>query len=152
MAVTTQLVNNYGRIAGPNGGVTVIPITITATATAYATATGGLPVDLTSVLQIAAPWELDSINPGDIVAIYPVGLSTSGYLPGNIVLGTPTYTTKPLATSQNQNNRVLATCPVTIRLYGSGAAARAALQEIADGNVTDTITLHLAIARGGQNP
>lgn len=152
MAATTQLVTNYGRIAGPNGNVSVIPFTITASATAYATASGGLPVDLTSVLQQASPWEMDSINPGDIVGVYSVGPSLNGFLPGPLVMGTPTYTTKPLASAQNANNKVLATCPVTVRLYGSGSGARAALQEIADGNITDTITAHLVIARGGQNP
>jgi hypothetical protein len=152
MAATSQLLTNFGRIAGPHGNVSVIPFIITATATAYATASGGLPVDLTSVLQQAAPWEMDFLNPGDIVGVYSVGPSTGGFLPGPLILGTPTYTAKPLASAQNANNKVLATCPATIRLYGSGSGARAALQEIADGNVTDTITCHLVVARGGQNP
>lgn len=151
MAVTTQLLANFGRIAA-HGNVSVIPVIITASATAYATASGGLPVDLTSVLQQAAVAELDFLNPGDIVGVYPVGLSTGGFLPGNLVIGTPTYTAKPLASSQNANNKVLATCPATLRLYGTGSGAKAAFQEITDGAVTDTITLHLIVARGGQNP
>jgi hypothetical protein len=151
MAATSQLLTNFGRIAN-HGNVSVIPVIITAATTAYATATGGLPVDLTSVLQQAAPFELDFLNPGDIVGVYAVGPSSGGFLPGPLVLGTPTYTTKPLASSQNANNKLLATCPATLRLYGSGSGARAALQEIADGNVTDTITVHLIVARGGQNP
>jgi hypothetical protein len=151
MAATSQLVNNFGRIA-VHGNVSVIPISVTASATAYATATGGLPVDLTTVLQQAAPYSMDFLNPGDIVGVYAVGPSTNGFLPGPLVLGTPTYTTKALATSQNANNKVLATCPATLRLYGSGSGARAALQEIADGAITDTITFHLIVARGGQNP
>jgi hypothetical protein len=131
--------------------VSVIPIIITATATAYATASGGLPVDLTSVLQQAAPPNLDNLHPGDIVGVYAVGTSTGGFIPGGFVLGTPTFTAKALASAQNTGNKVLATCPATIRLYGSGSGARAAFQEIADGNVTDTITLHLVVARGGEN-
>jgi hypothetical protein len=152
MPATSQLLANFGRIAGPHGNVSVIPVIITANATAYATATGGLPVDLTSVLQQAAPFELDFLNPGDIVGVYSVGPSVNGFMPGPLIIGTPTYTTKPLASSQNPNNKVLATCPATIRLYGTGSGARAAFQEIADGNISDTITVHLVVARGGQNP
>lgn len=150
MAATSQLINSFGRIA-VLGNVSVIPVVISAVATAYATASGGLPIDLTSVLQQAAPPSLDNLNPGDIVGVYAVGTSTGGFLPGSFVLGTPTFTAKPLASQQGSGNKVLATCPATIRLYGSGSGARAALQEITDGNVTDTITLHLVIARGGEN-
>jgi hypothetical protein len=152
MAATSQLLTNFGRIAGAYGNVSVIPVLITASATAYATASGGLPVDLTSVLQQASPWEQDFLNPGDIVGVYSTGPSTNGFVAGPLVLGTPTYTTKALASTQNPNNRVLATCPATLRLYGSGSGARAAFQEIADGSITDTITIHLIVARGGQNP
>jgi hypothetical protein len=146
-----QTISSFGRIA-VFGNVSVIKLTINATAAAYATAAGGLAIDLTQVLQQAAPFSMDNLHPNDIVDVYAPGPSANGYLPGNFQLGMPTYNNKPLASAQNQNNaKVLATCPATLRLYGSGAAARAGFQEIADGSITDTINVHLVVARGGEN-
>jgi hypothetical protein len=151
MSATSQQVANFGRIA-VFGNVSVIKTSISASATQYTSASGGLPIDLTTVLQQAGPFSLDTLNPGDIVDIYAPGLSANGFLPGGFQLGTPTYTTKPLASAQNtNNNRVLATCPATIRLFGTGSANHAAFGEIADGAVTDTIPIHLVVARGGEN-
>ena len=127
----------------------MVKITLTATATVYATATGGLPIDLTTVLQQAAPPSLDNLNPGDIVDVLSTTLSTNGYFVGGFALGTPTYTNKALASQQNTGGKVLATCPATIRLYGTHAGT--GLAEVADGAITDAVSLLLIIARGGEN-
>jgi len=152
MAVSTQQVASFGRIA-VLGNVSVVKVAVTATATVYSAAGGGLPIDLTSVLQLAAPPSLDNLNPNDIVDAYAVGLSANGFLPGGLTLGTPTYTNEPLASQQNTGGKILATCPAFLRLYGIGAAAtnHAGLGEVADGAVTDTFNIHLVIARGGEN-
>jgi hypothetical protein len=126
MAATSQLLANYGRIAGPHGNVSVIPVIITATATAYATATGGLPVDLTSVLQQAAPYELDFLNPGDIIGVYSVGPSANGFMPGPLIIGTPTYTAKPLASSHRPTHRVGRKRPSCISAAGRHPDQRSA--------------------------
>jgi hypothetical protein len=145
MAATSQLLANFRTHRRTHhGNVSVIPVIITATATAYATASGGLPVDLTSVLQQAAPVRTGLPESGrHRRRVLRLVLPTNGFMPGPLVLGTPTFTRRRLSLlPRTPNNKVLATCPATIRLYGSGSGARAALQEIADGNVTDTITLH----------
>jgi hypothetical protein len=138
---------------------TGVSVTITATATVYATATGGLPIDLTGVLQQAAPAGFDApnyvqaLNPADVMGVTFLQLSTNGFMPAGLVVGTPTYTAVPWESSTNAAAvpGILATCPATIRLFGSGAANHSALGEIADGAVTDTITLIVLIARSGAN-
>ena len=143
----TQTVADFGRIA-VLGTVAVVKVTVNATSVPYVSANGGLPIDLTAVLQAASPFSAP-IHPNDVVDIYPVGLSANGYLPVGLTLGTPTYTTLP--GSSVRPVQVLATFPANIRLVGSGASSGAAFAEIANGNVTDTITFHLALARGGTN-
>jgi hypothetical protein len=150
MAAATTSVATFGRNV-VLGHVAVVKVTVTATATVYATASGGLPFDLTQILQQAAPPSLDNLNPADIVDIYPTGLSTGGFLACGLTIGTPTYTNKALASQQNTGGKVLATCPATVRLFGTGSANHAALGEIADGAVTDTISFHLVVAIGGEN-
>jgi hypothetical protein len=150
MAATTQQVASFGRVS-IFGNVSVIKATVVASATVYATATGGLPIDLTTVLQQAAPPSLDNLNPSDIIDIYAPGVSTNGFLPGGFVLGTPSFTNKKDASQQNAGGKVLATCPAAFRLFGTGSANRAALGEIEDGAVTDTRVIHLVVARGGEN-
>ena len=136
-----------------------IIVTITATATVYATASGGLPIDLTGILQQAAPAGfvgpagIQAINPADVVGVLPYNLSTNKFLPMGLVVGTPTYTTPP-GMSSNDASAVpgfLATCPATIRLWATGAASNGAFGEIADGAVTDTISFILLVSRNGAN-
>jgi hypothetical protein len=152
MAASSQSVASFGRIA-VYGNVTAVVVIVTATATVYSSAGGGLPIDLTTVLQQAAPFSMDNLHPKDIVAVIPMGLSTNGFIPGGFALGTPTYTNKAGVSTQGGNASVLATCPATIRLNGIGAsnANHAGLGEVADGAVTDAVTLLLVIARGGEN-
>ena len=54
MAVSVSSIGTIGR-GVQFANLSAIPVTVTATATVYATATGGLPIDLTAVLQQAAP-------------------------------------------------------------------------------------------------
>jgi hypothetical protein len=152
MAASSQQVASFGRIA-IFADVSIIKVTVSANATVYSSAAGGLPIDLTTVLQQAAPASLSYINPNDIVDIYATGLSANGYMPGSFALGVPTYANQPGASQQNGGGKLLTACPATFRLYGIGASAanHAALGEVADGAVTDTISLHLVVARGGQN-
>lgn len=143
------------------GNLSGILVTVTATATTYTSASGGLPIDLTGILQQAAPSSGDApnyitaLNPADVVGLMPIQLSTNGYLPLNLVVGTPTYTAVPW---QSDNGTAatpgtLATCPATFRLQGIGASAanHAAFGETADGSTTDTITFILLVQRNGAN-
>lgn len=135
----------YGTLAG-------ILVTVTASATAYATATGGLPIDLTGILQQAtpagdiAPNYTQALNPADIVGIVSIGTSTNGYTPGGLVVGTPTYTTPPWMSAGNATAvpGILATCPATFRLTNGTA-------QVADGNITDAVTFILLVMRNGAN-
>jgi hypothetical protein len=161
---------NFGRIA-----LVGIPrnllVTINANGVAYATASGGLPIDLTAVLVQGAggqgtlnPQDQAYINPADIVGFIPLGLSTNNFLPADLVVGTPTYTTAvgtgygsaaglpPAGSTQGfETDQTLATCPATIRLFGTGSANHAAMGEVADGANSDTFTGFLVIATGGVN-
>lgn len=158
MAAASLTIGTIGR-GIQFGNLSGILVTVTATATVYATASGGLPIDLTGILQQAAPsgWDapnyVQALNPADIVGISPIGLSTNGYLPLNFTLGTPTYTAVPWETAGNGANvpGILATCPATIRLWGTGASNAAALAQVADGAVTDAVTFLLLVQRNGAN-
>ena len=145
----TETVATFGRIAA-FGNLSAVLVTINGGGASYATGAGGLPIDLTPVLQQGSPFSAP-INPADVVGILPVGLSANGFLPGGLVLGTPTFTTLPGATVRPP--QVLATFPASVRLYGIGAAAsnHAALGEVADGANSDSFTVLLLIARGGTN-
>jgi len=147
----TQSVASFGRIA-VLGNVSAVLVTINGNGASYATASGGLPFDLTTILQQAQPNNADPIHPSDVVGFIPLGLSTNGYLPTGIAFGTPTYTTLPGASVRVP--QTLATFPATIRLGGIGASAanHAALNgEVADGANNDSFTGLLIIARGGTN-
>jgi hypothetical protein len=145
----TQTVASFGRIA-VFGNLSAVLVTINGNGASYATASGGLPIDLTAVLNQASPFSAP-INPTDVVAFVPIGLSANGYLPGGFVAGSPTYTTGSGATVRAP--QTLATFPATVRLNGIGAAAtnHAALGEVADGANSDSFTALLLIARGGTN-
>lgn len=162
MAAATVQVNTIGR--GPNvaGNVTVFEVTITATATTYTTATGGLPFDLTIPLQTIsagmiqsgqAPNYIQTINVGDIVGSLPFQMSTNGFLPLSLVVGTATYTGVPWQSDGGPDAQpgILATCPCTVRLWGTGASNAAAFAEVANGSVTDTFTVLVYVNRNGAN-
>jgi hypothetical protein len=158
MAAASTTLGNLGRgVAFAN--LSAISINLTLTATVYSSAGGGIPFDLTSALQQAASGELSggaagtALNPADIVGIIPVGLSTAGFVPASLVVGTATFTTPSGMSAGNASATpgILATCPCTMRLWGTGAANAAHLAEIADGAVTDTVTFLLLINRSGAN-
>lgn len=162
MAAATTQVNTIGRGPNLNCAVSVISVTVTATATTYTTATGGLPFDLTTALQTAsggmmqggiAPNYTQTVNPADIYGCLPLQLSTNGFLPQSLTVGTPTYTNVPWQSDNGPGATlgILATCPCTVRLWGTGASNAAHLAEVADGAVTDTVTLFVAINRNGAN-
>jgi hypothetical protein len=145
----TETVATFGRIA-TLGNLAAVLVTINGNGAAYSSAAGGLPIDLTTVLQQAQPFSAP-INPADVVGFVPMGLSTNGFLPGGFIAGVPTYTNLPGASVRVP--QVLATFPATVRLNGIGAAVtnHAALGEVADGANTDSFTALLLIARGGTN-
>lgn len=162
MAAASLVLVPQGRGPSVFPNLSGIEITVTAVATVYAAASGGLPVDLTTVLQNAAPsgWPgpagIQAINPNDIVgAVIPMGLSTNGFLATQLTLGTPTYTTPPGMSTNDATASpgFLATCPAWIRLTGIGASAanHAGFGEAADGAVTETFTCILLINRNGAN-
>jgi hypothetical protein len=160
-AATTQ-VNTIGR--GPNvyGDVSVASISITGVSTTYTTATGGLPFDLTTVLQTIgagaipsgqAPNYTQTQNPNDIVGVIPYQMSTNGFLPLNFALGTPTYTAIPWQSDNGvaATPGALATCPCTIRLWGTGSGNALAFAEVGNGANSDSFNVLLYINRNGAN-
>ncbi len=162
MAAAALQIVTSGRGPGVFQNLAAIEVTITAVATVYAAASGGLPVDLTGILQQAAPsgWNgpagIQAVNPSDIIgAVIPMGLSTNGFLATQITVGTPTYTTPPgmSTTDASASPGFLATCPAWIRLTGIGAAVtnHAGFGEAADGAVTETFTCLLLVNRSGAN-
>ena len=162
MAAATTQVNQQGR--GPNLAVVPeqISITVTASATTYTSASGGLPFDLTTALQTAsagmipsgqAPNYTQTINPADILGVVLSTLSTNGFLPLNFAVGTPTYTNVPWQSDNGVSATpgILATCPCTIRLWGTGSAQYAGLSEFQNGSNSDSFTMQLQINRNGAN-
>ncbi len=158
MAAAALQINTIGR-GGLFANLSAVSITVTLTATVYATATGGIPIDLTGILQNAAPagWNgpagIQAINPADVLAILPNNMSTNGFIPSSIAIGTPTYTTPAgmSTTDTTANPGFLATCPATFRIWGTGASNAAHLAEVADGAVTDAFSFLLLINRNGAN-
>lgn len=153
MAAAVDTITNFGRIA-VYGNVSVILCTITTTATVYATASGGLPIDLTAPLTQAAPFSQPYLNPADVVALIPIGAAVggtaAGFTPGNLAVGTATYTnpaTYPFGGGASSNVRPdlqLATCPATIRLWNGST-------ELGEGATTTVVSFLLIVARGGTN-
>ncbi len=154
----------FGRVALLANEPNLLRVCINANGATYATASGGLPIDLTLALTQGAENDQAYINPADVVGIVIEGPSTNGFIPGQFLLGTPTYTQNvgsgyasaaglpPAASSQGfETDQTLATCPATIRLYGTGSANHAALGEVADGANTDVFYFYLAIGTGGVN-
>ena len=162
MAAATTTLPGWAR-TGNSGNPRFAPFTLVASATAYATASGGLPFDLTNVLTqgVANPIGIENINPYDVIGVIPVlGTSTNGFLPCQFAFNPAnvTYTqpaaypfepggSNPIARPTQQ----IATAPATIRFFGTGSANRAALGEIADGNVSDTVQLYLVYSPSGPN-
>ncbi len=78
MAAATLTTGTLGRgVAFAN--LSAISVTLTLTATVYATATGGIPFDLTGILQQAAAGEL----PGGIAPNYTQALNPSASFPSD---------------------------------------------------------------------
>lgn len=158
MAAASLTIGTIGR-GIQFGNLSGILVTVVASATTYSAAGGGLPIDLTTVLQQAAPagWDApnytQALNPADVVCLVPMQLSTAGYLPQKLVVGTPTYTAVPGTTAGNGDNvpGILATCPATIQLWGTGASNAAALAQVADGSNSDTVTFLMIVMRNGAN-
>lgn len=161
MAATLQL-NSIGRGPGVMSNLSAISVTITANGATYTTATGGLPIDLTAILQTAtagdipsgiAPNYIQTLNVADIVGATFTSLSTNGFMPANLTVGAATYTNVPWQSDNGvaATPGILATCPCTIRLWGTGASNAAAFAEVADGANTDTFTVFLLINRNGAN-
>jgi len=122
---TIALSPSAGRVAVCND-LAAIKAVITATATVYATASGGLPVDLFSILRTASPSQSAPINSKDVLDVR--GTTAAG---GNVhtwTAGTPT----------------VSTAPGFVRIF-NGAT------EQADGAVTTTMPVMIFIARGGAN-
>lgn len=162
MAATEQL-QPFGRITSASVQTELLFVCITANGATYATASGGLPIDLTTYLVQGAQNDQAYINPADVVGFLPL-VSTNKFLAGAFVVGTPTYTTNvgsgygsasglpPIGSTQGfETQKTLATCPATIRLYGTGASNAAAFAEVADGANTDVFYGFLVIATGGVN-
>lgn len=158
MAAATDQVTNYGRIA-VYADLAGIRVVITATATVYSSAAGGLPIDLAPVLNNSGIFQVPYLRPEDVVDITVAKQPTAnGFLIGGLTFGTATFGPAvwpegPAGTTSVRENNTLLTFPCWVRLIGIGAAAtnHAALGEIADGAVTDTLTLIILIARGGAN-
>lgn len=162
MAAATLQIITQGRGPGVFANISAISVTITCAATVYAASSGGMPIDLTGILQQAAPagWNgpagIQALNPLDILGeVIPLGLSTNGYLATAVTVGTPTYTTPPgmSTTDATATPGFLATCPAWVRLTGIGAAVtnHAGFGEVADGAATETFTLLLLVNRNGAN-
>ncbi len=170
MAAATSTIPAIGR-GSPFVDLSIIPVTFVFTATVYSSAGGGIPVDLVAALQSGAqPFSMPYINPLDVVAVIPGGsLSANGFFPSGLTIGTVTYVNPalypfsgaaasnypPAGTSQLgmqvRPDVQLNTCPATFRLFGTGAADHGGFHEIADGAVTDTITVWLVVLRNGPN-
>lgn len=162
MAAASTQVNTIGRGPNLNCAVSIISVTVTATATVYATASGGLPFDLTTALQTAtagmipggiAPNYTQTVNPADLYGCFPLQLSTNGFLPQSFAVGAATYTNVPWQSDNGVSATpgILATCPCTVRLWGTGASNAAHFAEVADGAVTDAVVLFIGVNRNGSN-
>ena len=162
MAATDTL-QPFGRVTSASVQTELLYVCFNANGATYATASGGLPVDLAAVLIAGAQNDQAYINPADVVGFLPL-VSTNKFLAGAFVVGTPTYTTNvgsgygsaaglpPVGSTQGfETQQTLATCPATIRLYGTGSGNAAAFAEVADGANTDVFYGFLVIATGGVN-
>lgn len=156
MAASTISVGTEGRIA-VFGDISGILVTVTATATPYATASGGMPIDLTGVLNDlagGAPFSQPYLNPKDVVCLIPIATAVGGaaahFLPADLAVGTPTFTNPavwPFAggvAGSIQPSQQLLTCPATFRLWNGTT-------ELADANITTVVSFLLIVARGGTN-
>lgn len=155
MAAATTGIGTEGRIA-VFGDLAGIIVTITASSTTYATATGGLPFDLTGVLNDlagGAPFSQPYINPADVIGCFALQATATGKYWATALVVNPanaTYTNPagwPFAggtAGSIQPSQQLLTCPATIRLYNGTT-------EFADGACSEVITIMLLIARGGTN-
>lgn len=161
MAAASLQILTQGRGPGVFPNLSTIQITVTLTATVYSAVAGGAPIDLTSILQQAAPSGFDgpqgiqALHPSDVVGVIALSPSTNGFIPGGFTLGTPTYTVPPGMSSTDASAvpGFLATCPAWIRLTAIGATSTAGsgFGQPADGAITDAFTCLLVVNRNGAN-
>lgn len=121
-----------------NGAFTpaFVPCTIVLSTTAYATASAGFAFDLAAILN-SLPTLESAPNPNDVVGF--IGYTADGYCAEQFVLGTPTWSA---ITGQTYGTGALATAPATMRLFNG-------VTELADGNISKTITGFMMMSRGG---
>lgn len=132
MAATISVVG--GRVGNFND-LSAVKVSIDANGVSYATSLGGLALDLYTALSQVRQ---QPVNGNDVVGILPLGMSSGGYLPTGLTLGTVTSSS----------------VPVYVRLVGIGASATAAgdpLGEAADGANTQTFTALILVNKGGSN-
>lgn len=146
MAAATVSVTKAGR-AGGLGGVSVIQLSIVFSGTTYTNGTG-IAFDLATALNNVLGNLEDPVNVNDVLN-YQLGLTTGGYLATQFTVGTATFTTNTDSSSARSQNISYATCPCTVKLFGTGSGNQAALAEIATGTVTDTLNIALLVSRGG---
>lgn len=163
MSAATLTIGTIGR-GIQFGNLSGILVTVTGVSTTYATASGGLPFDLVTILQNAAPagWNApnytQAINVQDVVGLLPIQLSTAGYLPMQLVVAISSCTYSAVPWESNTGGPantpgILTSAPTTLRLIGIGAAAtnHAAFGETADGSNSDVVTFLLLVMRNGAN-
>lgn len=134
--------------------LSIAELVITLTATTYTAASGGIPFDIASVLNNIGPFPQNGIDPYDVYFIRGFGSvngDTTRYVVTDFTLGTPTWSAVPndIVNPEGFVLGTLATAPCTARLFGTGASSAAALGQIANGDLTGTLTVVLAIARSG---
>ena len=152
MSASVLTISGFGR-SNPFADIAGIIVNVTASATVYASASGGLPIDLAPVLNQAASFSQNYINPSDVVGIVPIGLSANGYIPGALTFNpnNVTLVAQPGATVKPIYN--LTSAPAWVRLNGIGAsnASGAGLGQVADGANSDSFSFLLLVARSGNN-
>jgi len=147
----TVTVSLSGQVT-PLASLAAIKVTIGGNSVSYTSTAGGLAFDLANALITAGPQDYTP-SPTDVIGWAPLGLSTSGFLPMTLAVGTATYTAVAGASTQNGELGTLATCPCTIKLVGIGSATtnHSGLGEIVDGACTESFTGFVLLTRGGHN-
>jgi hypothetical protein len=127
--------------------VSTIELSIVLSSTHY-TAGTGIPFDIAAALNSALGNQESPVNAADIIP-YQIGMSTGGFFLSQFAVGTPTYNTNTDASSARSQNITYATCPCTIKMFGTGSAQYAALSEIQTADISGTLNFSLKVVRGG---
>jgi hypothetical protein len=151
--VTTCL--SIGRNSTKSVNPSLIKFQIAANASPYVTANGGLAIDLTAILNNpgggGADWTQPNINPSDVIDMLFTSVTATNlytcanfsFNTANVTTTTPTYPFESPGSGQTvRPATIIATAPAFIRLYTANV-------EVANGNITDTITGYLVIEKGG---